>query len=136
MTYRYRSRQEAHRIDQHMGSILERGDVEMARESFEGVPRAAEKIPDITKYGTYAKLAEITGADVQIDTITDWMGKGDPSMGDNPALAVGITLLTGDKVWCIIAQEVLYRKLSTLRDDLPVVAEFYKPKGKRYYDLR
>lgn len=136
MMFRYRGRQELRRQDDHLRSIVDEGGCEVAEERFDGVPRAADELPDITKYGEYVKVNEIVGNDVKINVVVDWKGKGDPKYGANPALAVGLTLLTGEHVWCIISQEVLYRKIDQLRDQLPLLAEFHQPKGKRYFDIR
>lgn len=108
----------------------------MVKGSFEGHKRASDFLPSITKWGDRTKVANIAGEDVLIERIEEWGSVGNPAFESRPSLAIGMTLSTGDKVWCIISQEVLFRKLQQLRDHLPFVAKFFKPKGKRYYDVK
>jgi hypothetical protein len=104
--------------------------------SFPGIPRLADKVPPLTQYGDYVRVADILEESVLVVKIDDWKGKGDSTMASGDSLLVAADMEDEAKIWFIVGHEVLYRKLSMVRDDLPVVATFFQPEGKRYYDVR
>ena len=104
--------------------------------SFPGIPRVADKVPPLTQHGDYVKIADILDEPVLIVKMDDWKGKGDPTIPAADSLLVAVDREDGEELWFIVSHEVLYRKLSLCRDDLPVVATFFQPEGKRYYDVR
>jgi hypothetical protein len=93
-------------------------------------------IPPLTQQGEYVQVRDIAGVDMILSAMDDWHGQGDPQYGDNPSLLVAGQRQDGTKIWFIVAHEVLYRKLSAIRNDLPLVAQFFKPEGKRYFDVK
>lgn len=106
-----------------------------AQPAFTGRSRVADLVPTLTKWGDYVKVSEITGADLLVVQIEDWRGTGDPAYIAKPSVAVAAKHADGKKVWFIVSHEVLYRKLTSVREDLPLVAKFVRPKGKRYFDV-
>jgi len=136
MPFRYRDAEYHRRVDAHLKQIG--GDIDVAKlpQDWQDRKSVTDLLPDPTKYGEYVKVREIEGSPVMIVAICDWSGEGDPSLKTGPALLVNADLIGGDKVWFIVAHQVLYRKLNDLRDQLPFLATFYKVDKKRYYDVK
>jgi len=123
-------------VNEHLKQIG--GDIDVAKlpQEWQDRKSVTDLLPDPTKYGDYVKVREIEGSPVEIVAIGDWSGAGDPTMSTGPALLVNANLVAGEKVWFIIAHEVLYRKLNDLRDQVPFLATFFKVDKKRYYDVQ
>jgi len=100
------------------------------------VPRVADVVPALEQFGEYKKLSEIVDQPVLVYLTDEWRGQGDPTMGSGPSILLACQAVNSDKFWMIVSHDVLFQKLSHVTDKLPVVATFFMPKGKRYYDVR
>ena len=97
--------------------------------------RVSDVTPPLTQDREYVKVSDIQGVDVIISDVESWHGQGDPAYAQKDSLLIAGQRQDGTKIWFIVSHEVLYRKLSGLREDLPLVARFFIPEGKRYFDV-
>lgn len=122
-------------VDRHLRDIGRFKQMADQQSFFPGIPRVRDKVPPLTEFGDYVKMSDIEGEPVKIVAIEVWRGEGDPSFPATDAWLVACEDVDGKKMFLICAQQVVYEKLKRVREDLPIVATFFKPEDKRYYDV-
>lgn len=135
MAFRFRDRQYHEEVSRHLKEIGGDIDVSKIPEEWDNLQNVGEMLPSPTAYGDYCRVRDIVGSPVKIVRIEDWSGEGDPTMKSGPALIVNADLIGDSKVWFVVSQEVLYRKLDVLRDRCPFLATFHQVEDKRYFDV-
>jgi hypothetical protein len=98
----------------------------------EGLKRVSELIPPgVFPEAEQIESEEIVGKDIVIEDYEVLTGK----FGEFAVIC--FKYMNDEKFYSFACGgKVVMKKLAKLRPDFPVIGNFFKPEGKRYYDLK